>query len=329
MPASTPQPLVRVWHPDWPCPVGAILSTHRRGAGDPTFRRTSDGATWRGIRTPAGPATLRITVQTEDATVTGQAWGSGADWVLDQLPRMLGADDDVSGFKPLHKPIADAWRRHGDWRLGATDLVMESLVPAIIEQKVTGQEAFGAFRALVHRFGERAPGPPSEPDPEVRLWLQPSPTDLRAIPSWEWLRLPVDGARSRPIQHAARVASSLERAGRETPEEFDRRVRTLPGIGLWTSAETRSRAMGDADSVSFGDYHVAANIGFVLTGEPVDDEELAVLLAPYAGHRHRVQRLVELAGLRRPRRGPRMAPRMHLPGRYRNWESPGSRDLFA
>jgi 3-methyladenine DNA glycosylase/8-oxoguanine DNA glycosylase len=315
MPARTSASVLRVWRPHWPCPVGTVLSTHRRGPADPTFRRTPDGAIWRGIRTPEGTATLRLVAQPEDGTVTGAAWGSGAVWVLDQLPRMLGAEDDPTGFEPLHKPIADAWRRHGNWRLGATGLVMEALVPAIIEQKVTGMEALGAFRKLVHRYGERAPGPPSEPDPEVRLWVQPSPTDLRAIPSWEWLRLPVDGARSRPIQHAARVASALERAGRETPEEFDRRVRTLPGIGVWTSAEVRSRAMGDPDSVSFGDYHIAANVGYVLTGEPVDDEGLAVLLEPYAGHRHRVQRLIELAGLSRPRRGPRMAPRTHLPRR--------------
>jgi 3-methyladenine DNA glycosylase/8-oxoguanine DNA glycosylase len=315
MPVSTIRPLVRVWRPDWPCPVGAVLSTHRRGAGDPTFRRTTDGAIWRGIRTPEGAATLRLLSDPVAGAIAGEAWGAGAQWALDSLPRMLGADDDPSGFAPLHRPIADAWRRHGNWRLGATGLVMEALVPAVIEQKVTGQEAFGAYRALVHRFGQRAPGPPSEPDPVVRLWVQPSPTDLRAIPSWEWLRLPVDGARSRPIQHAARVAASLERAGRETPEEFGRRVCTLPGIGVWTSAEIRSRAMGDADAVSFGDYHVAANIGYVLTGAPVDDAELAVLLEPYAGHRHRVQRLVELAGLHRPRRGPRMAPRTHLPRR--------------
>ena len=314
MPASTLRPLVRVWRPDWPCPVGAILSTHRRGGGDPTFRRTPDGAIWRGIRTPEGTTTLRLVSDVDAGTVTGEAWGSGSEWVLESLPRMLGADDDPSGFVPHHKPIADAWRRHGNWRLGATGLVMEALVPAVIEQKVTGQEAFAGFRSLVHRFGERAPGPPSEPDPVVRLWVQPSAVDLRAIPSWEWLRLPVDGARSRPIQHAARVAPSLERAGLQPPEEFERRLTTLPGIGRWTSAEVRSRALGDADSVSFGDYHVAANIGYVLTGTPVDDEELAVLLEPYAGHRHRVQRLVELAGLSRPRRGPRMSPRTHLPG---------------
>ena len=58
----------------------------------------------------------------------------------------------------------------------------------------------------------------------------------------------------------------------------------------------RSRALGDADAVSFGDYHIAANVGYVLTGEPVDDDGMAALLEPYAGHRHRVQRLVELAG---------------------------------
>ncbi len=309
-------PLTREWRPDWPCPVAAVLSTHRRGGSDPTFRRAGDGSIWRGIRTPEGATSLRIAARPAAGVVDATAWGPGAAWVLQQLPRMLGADDDPSGFEP---PVAlvDAWRRHGNWRLGATDLVMESLVPAIIEQKVTGQEAFSGFRQLVHRYGERAPGPPSEPDPAVRLWLQPTSEQLRMVPSWEWLRVHIDIGRSRPLVGAARVATALERAGKLGPVEFDRRLRTLPGIGVWTSAEVRSRALGDADSVSFGDYHVAANIGWVLTGEPVDDAELAVLLEPYAGHRHRVQRLVELAGLRRPRHGARMSPRTHLPGSIR------------
>jgi 3-methyladenine DNA glycosylase/8-oxoguanine DNA glycosylase len=307
-------PLVREWRPDWPCPVVTVLSTHRRGGGDPTYRRTTDGAIWRGIRTPEGPATLRVEPIDEDGVVNAAAWGTGAEWVLDSVPRLLGAYDDPTGFEPP-KELRETWRRHRSWRIGATGLVMESLVPTIIEQKVTGLEAFAGFRQLVHRFGERAPGPPSETDPVVRLWVQPSPEQLRTIPSWEWLRLHVDGARSRPIQHAARVATALERAGREVPTEFDRRLRTLPGIGVWTSAEVRARALGDPDAVSFGDYHIARNVGYALTGEPVDDEGMAVLLEPWAGHRGRVQRLVELAGIGVPRRGPRMAPRTHLPTR--------------
>ena len=214
--AATTASRSRVWRPEWPCPVAVNLLQLRHGSGDPTYRRGPDGAIWRGIRTPVGTATLCIQHDAAEGTVTGEAWGDGADWALEQLPRMLGADDDPSGFVPPPQ-LAQAWRRHQHWRVGATDLVMESLVPAIIEQKVTGMEALGAFRVMVHRFGERAPGPPSALEPVVRLWVQPSPEQLRAIPSWEWLRLPVDGARSRPIQHAARVATSLERAGRAVP----------------------------------------------------------------------------------------------------------------
>jgi 3-methyladenine DNA glycosylase/8-oxoguanine DNA glycosylase len=302
-------PAVRSWRPDWPCPVGQVLAVHRRGAGDPTYRVLADGSHARGLRTPEGVATLVVAVAPAAAEVVGRAWGPGAAWALDRLPRLLGADDDPSGFTPPAS-LSGPWRRHRHWRLGATDLVMDSLVPSIIEQKVTGQEAFAGFRRLVRRHGEPAPGPAS-----LDLWVQPDPETLRMIPSWEWLRLPVDPGRSRPLLAAARVASSLERAAAVSPAEFDRCVRTLPGIGVWTSAEVRSAALGDADAVSFGDYHVAKDVGWALVGEPVDDDGLAELLEPYRPHRHRVQRLVELAGLGRPRRGPRMAPRTHLPGR--------------
>jgi 3-methyladenine DNA glycosylase/8-oxoguanine DNA glycosylase len=305
----TTDPRTRTWRPGWPCPAGQVLGVHRRGAGDPTYRRLRDGSHARGIRTPEGVATLVVAAENGSGEVLSRAWGPGADWVLDRLPRMLGADDDPAGFEPP-VPLADVWRRHRHWRLGATDLVMESLVPTIIEQKVTGQEAFAAFRRLVRRYGERAPGPT-----EHDLWVQPSAETLRMIPSWEWLRLPVDGGRSRPLVSAARVAPALERAGATSYEEFDRRLRTLPGIGVWTSAEVRSCALGDADAVSFGDYHVAKDVGWALVGEAVDDDALAELLEPYRPHRHRVQRLVEIAGIGRPRRGPRMAPRAHLPGR--------------
>jgi 3-methyladenine DNA glycosylase/8-oxoguanine DNA glycosylase len=303
----TTAPLTRVWRPGWPCPVGQALGAHRRGAGDPTYRVLPDGSHVRGIRTPVGVTTLRV--EPCSAEVLGEAWGPGADWVLDRLPRMLGADDDPAGFTPPER-LAAAWQRHRHWRLGATDLVMESLVPSIIEQKVTGQEAFAGFRRLVRRYGERAPGPAG-----LDVWIQPDPATIRSIPSWEWLRLPVDGGRSRPVIAAARVAAALERAGALSHEEFDRRLRTIPGLGVWTSAEVRARALGDADAVSFGDYHIAKDVGWALVGQPVDDDGLAELLEPYRPHRHRVQRLVELGGHGRPRRGPRMAPRTHLPGR--------------
>ena len=302
-------PTELVWRPSWPCAVRATLSVLRRGAGDPTFRTDPDGTVWRGIRTPAGPTTLRLRAKPADGEVHAVAWGPGAGWALHSVPAMLGAEDDPSGFAPQHPVLADAHRRRPHWRVCRTDRVLEALVPAVIEQKVTGQEAFAGFRTLVHRFGERAPGAGAERG----VWVQPSAETLRLVPSWEWLRMHIDPARSRTVVRACQVAAGLERTVDLPVDEVDRRLRSVPGIGVWTSAEVRFRAHGDADAVSFGDYHVAKDIGWALTGTQVDDDGLAELLEPYRPHRYRVQRLVELAGLRRPRHGPRMAPRRHLP----------------
>ena len=242
--------------------------------------------------------------------VYAEAWGEGARWAIESVPDLLGASDDVSTFDPGDHPlVAESWRRHSDLRIGRTGLVMEALVPAIIEQKVTGQEAFAGFKSLVYRFGERAPGP----GVERKVWIQPSPHELAMIPSWEWLKLHIDPARSRPIVEAARVATSLERLASIPGEEADRRLQSLPRIGVWTSAEVRYRALGDADAVSFGDYHLANQVGWAMLGHDIDDDELASLLEPWRGHRGRVATLILLMGRNRPRHGPRMAPRTHLP----------------
>jgi 3-methyladenine DNA glycosylase/8-oxoguanine DNA glycosylase len=301
--------IARTWQPDWPCPVGQVLGAARRGAGDPTYR-ISGSSHWRGIRTPEGPARLEVTPRPALGQVEARAWGPGAAWVLDALPGMLGALDDPTGFDPRHPVLVAAHRRHPHLRAGRTGLVFEALVPAILEQKVTGQEAFAGFRELVRRHGEAAPageGPP--------LLLQPAAEVIAAIPTWEWLHLHVDPARSRPLVLAARRAAAIDRIAADGPEVADRKLQALPGIGVWTSAEVRARALGDADAVSFGDYHVAKDVGWALTGAPVDDAGLAVLLEPWRPHRWRVQALISLAGLGRPRRGPRMSPRQHLPGR--------------
>jgi 3-methyladenine DNA glycosylase/8-oxoguanine DNA glycosylase len=241
--------------------------------------------------------------------VYAAAWGAGAQWALKSVPGLLGADDDVTNFDAQHPLVVEGWRRYPHLRIGRTGLVMEGLVPSIIEQKVTGQEAFAGFRALVHRFGERAPGP----GVDRKIWVQPTAEQLALIPSWEWLKLHIDPARSRPIVQAARVASSIERIAGLDSAEADRRLQSLPGVGVWTSAEVRAKALGDPDAVPFGDYHVANEVGWALFGHDIDDTRLAEVLEPWPGHRGRVVNLILLVGRGRPRHGPRMAPRGHLP----------------
>ncbi len=301
--------LTRRWHTPRFVALGSILASFRRGAGDPTFRRSADGSVVRAVHTPQGPVALELRARPAEAAVDATAWGPGAQWMLEYVPHLLGDADDQQGFVAHHGVVAQAARRFPSWRVPRSGLVLDSLVPAIIEQKVTGQEAFGSYRRLVWRFGEPAPGPFAA----AGLRLPPTAAQWVAIPSWEYLRASVDSARSRAIVLAARAAGRLEQAVDLSPVQARERLRAVPGVGVWTAAEVAQRALGDADAVSFGDYHVAKDIGWALLGEPVDDAGLAELLEPYAGHRYRVQRLLELAGASRPRRGPRMAPRTHLP----------------
>ena len=302
----------RLWTPGWPLDMAATLGRLTLGRGDPSSQRDPDGTLWRGIRTPQGVSTLRLSRVAGDA-VEATAWGPGAAWVLESVPAMLGDLDDASGFVAHHPQVAEAARRFPGWRVPRTGLVLESLVPSIIAQKVTGHEASGSYRTLVRRYGERAPGEGASRG----LWVAPGARGWALIPSWEWLRAGVDGARSAAAVRAAGAEGRLEQCVDLTLDAADRRLRALPGVGVWTAAEVRHTALGDPDAVSFGDYHVARDIGWALTGSEVDDDALAELLEPYAGHRYRVQGLLKLVGAGRPRHGPRMSAPTHLPHRFR------------
>jgi 3-methyladenine DNA glycosylase/8-oxoguanine DNA glycosylase len=145
--------------------------------------------------------------------------------------------------------------------------------------------------------------------------VPPSAAQWAAVPSWEWVQAGVDGARSATVVRAAKVAGRLEQSLDLSTADAERRLRAVSGVGVWTAAEVRQRAHGDADAVSFGDFHVPGEIGMALTGSRVDDDGLAELLEPYREHRYRVQRLVQLEGPRRTRRAPRPTPRFHVPVR--------------
>jgi 3-methyladenine DNA glycosylase/8-oxoguanine DNA glycosylase len=114
---------------------------------------------------------------------------------------------------------------------------------------------------------------------------------------------------------ACRLAASLERVTEVSAEEVDRRLRSVRGIGVWTSAEVRQRALGDPDAVSFGDYHLANWVGWALVGHDITDDEMAVLLEPYRPQRGRAAAMAMAGGRSRPRRGPRMSVPTHLPRR--------------
>ncbi|MGW8781936.1 DNA-3-methyladenine glycosylase family protein [Streptomyces sp. NPDC055796] len=296
---------VREWAPGRGVDLGLTLGPLRRGPGDPTFRTTPDGSVWKTSRTPQGPATLRVALAPGTGTARAEAWGPGAEWMLDGLPALLGDGDDPAAFVPRHRLVHASHRRRPGLRLTRTGLVLESLIPTVLEQKVTSDEAYRAWRRLVSWYGERAPGPRAglpqglHVMPDARTWA--------LIPSWDWHKAGVDAKRSAAIVRCARVANRLEEAaGMELPQAAAR-LEAVPGIGPWTSAETLQRSNGAADALTTGDLHLPGIIGYALAGNrDADDAEMLELLAPYAGQRHRAARLILLAGRVPPRRTPKM-----------------------
>ncbi|MBM7171829.1 DNA-3-methyladenine glycosylase 2 family protein [Streptomyces sp. G44] len=299
VPRQSAAPLTRSWQPPFPLDLGVTLGVLRRGPGDPTFRITPDGSVWRASRTPEGPGTLRVALRA--GTVEAEAWGPGAAWFLDRLPALLGESDDPSAFEPRHRLIAASARRRPGLRLVCTALVLESLIPSILEQKVTADEAYRAWRLLVRGHGEPAPGP------TPRMYVMPDPRTWSLIPSWEWHKAGVDNKRAATILRAVKVARRMEEAATMESLQAQARLELVPGIGPWTSAETVQRSNGAPDAVTVGDLHLPGIVGHALADDrDADDETMLRLLTPYEGQRHRATRLILLSGHTPPRRTPRM-----------------------
>ncbi|MFS8204405.1 DNA-3-methyladenine glycosylase family protein [Streptomyces sp. CWNU-52B] len=295
----------RSWAPPWPLDLGLVLGPLRRGPADPTFRATADGSVWRASLTPVGPGTLRVSAR--GGVVQGEAWGPGAEWLLDALPLMLGESDDPGVFEPRHRVVAAAWHRRPGLRLTRTGLVLESLIPSVLEQKVTTDEAYRAWRLLVRKYGVPAPGPGPVGHGGGPMFVMPEPRVWSLIPSWEWHRAGVDDKRASTILRAVRVARRMEEAVALDPVAARERFEVVSGVGPWTSAEVVQRSHGAADAVTVGDLHLPGIVGYALAGDrDADDSVMLELLEPYAGQRHRAARLILLSGRAPARRQPRM-----------------------
>jgi 3-methyladenine DNA glycosylase/8-oxoguanine DNA glycosylase len=284
--------------------LAATLGPLQLGRGDPCTR-VGPFVAGRATRTPQGPATAWYTHRPDDGIVQVDAWGEGAGWLVDHAPGLLGADDDLDGFADLvagHPLLHRLHRAHPGLRIGRSLAVFEALVVTICGQKVTGLEAKRAWRGIVARWGGPAPGPGG-------LQLPPDPARLATAAYHELHRFGVERRRAETILAVAKDAARLDRLVDLTPAEAVARMGAVAGIGAWSTAEVARLALGDADAVSYGDYHLPHIAAWAMLGRRRGtDELLAELVAPYAPHRGRVVRLLERSGLGPPRRGPRLAP---------------------
>ena len=291
----------RTIRPVLPVDLRLTLFPLRRGRLDPAVR-FEPGGVWRATRTPAGPVTTHMRTAPAEGVVIMRAWGPGTEWALETFPALVGADDAADGFDPGAGVVGDLHHRLPGLRVGRSGAVIEALVPSILEQKVVGLEARRSYARLVHSLGEPAPGPAG-----AALTVPPSAEVLAATPSWTFHRVGAERKRADTIRRACAYAARLQETVDMSPDDARRRLTALPGIGPWTAAEVAVVALGDADAVSVGDYHLPNQVAWALAGEPRgDDARMLELLEPWRGHRGRVLRLLGAGAGAAPRHGPRM-----------------------
>jgi 3-methyladenine DNA glycosylase/8-oxoguanine DNA glycosylase len=270
---------------DAPLNLRETLFDARWGPRDPCMRIV-EGEAWRATRTPLGPATERLRLAA-DGSVLIDAWGAGAEWLVQKAPALCGAADDATTFKPDEPLLRRLSREHAGLRIGRTEAVFEAALAITVEQRVATRDAWESWRGLVFSLGERAPGP------LTGLWVPPSPERVAHTPYEVFHRFGVERRRADVLKRLGMVARRLEESVQLPLADAYRRFAAVPGVGPWTRGRIGLVALGDPDAVVVGDLHLPHMVAQALAGEQRGtDERMLELLEPYRGHRGRVLRLL-------------------------------------
>jgi hypothetical protein len=234
--------------------------------GDRTIRFGLRRAWW-ATRTSDGPATLAL-VQAS-AELRAEAWGPGADHVLEGVPALLGLFDEPADLTG-HPTVG---RLRGG--IPASEFRAPGGPRSLIPQSSSESDRSRARRALFSWSDPRRPAPGAGAGPAVL----PAPATLASL-------LPTTTHSAWAAQaELSRVASRADwvEAIVDLPlADAYARLTAVPGIGPWTAAEVGVRALGDVDAVSVGDFHLPNLVAFALAGEPRgSDARMLELLEPY------------------------------------------------
>ena len=293
------------------------LSQFQHGSRDRTCELVG-GAFRRATWTPEGPGVLDVR---EALSERPEAWGygPGGEWLVAMWARYRGDGDHIPDFEIHHETVAAARRRYGHLALGASGTPYHELLPSVLGQRITAQEAYAQWYRLVDRYGEPAP------DPTGSLRLPPRPEVLAEVPYYALHRLGIEKKRADALREVGRAghwlckdwlgsppSSPLHRGqdgvtvDQTTLNEATSALQRVRGVGIWTAAVAGGLAFGDPDALQVGDYHVKNTVAWALEGrERGTDDEMIASLEMYRGQRHRVVRWLEMDGWRAPMRGPK------------------------
>lgn len=279
----------------------------RFGSSDPTSRIVGD-TLHMATHTPLGPATVCIGPQGPPLPS-----GPGAAAIAKRPFDLRGDTDTYSSLEEqcprsldsVHFPVVrELDKRWGHVRVGATGDVYRAALTATLGQRITAAEAVAQWRRLCLAFGHVCDSPGE--DDSLPLHLPPDPDVLARTSPYQLHRFGIEESRARTLIGIARV---FQRAGSHHHDHeaaMSRLCRDVPRFGPWTQALVRYEALGDADAVAVGDFHLKNVVTYAFTGNPRGtDDTMLDLLDPYRGQRGRILMWLGLAGVQAPKFGPR------------------------
>lgn len=159
----------------------------------------------------------------------------------------------------------------------------EGLVRAILGQQVSLSAARTIGGRLVATFGDLAPAFCGK-----SFWLFPNPKTLADAPLENIQRVGLTTSKARTIQYSSRLVCEgildFEALQETKPEVAERILGSIPGVGPWTWAYTRMRALGDRDAFPASDLGVQKALAVILKSKvkPIDKAVLENVSQPWA-----------------------------------------------
>jgi len=177
--------------------------------------------------------------------------------------RMFDLDADLGSFVALARrdPVLASVVAANPRGLRLLQLLdpFEALVRAILGQQVSVTAASTMTDRLVRRVGSPAPlARATDVVPLLRpRYAFPRPTAVAAFGSARLRGLGLTRAKAAALHGAATAVAGgqldLAALGDARPDEADRMLLSLPGVGPWTASYVRLRALGDRDAFPAAD----------------------------------------------------------------------------
>jgi 3-methyladenine DNA glycosylase/8-oxoguanine DNA glycosylase len=249
---------------------------------DGVTRRRPGGLLERVLHRGGEAVIVRVAQPSPDRVVIG-AWAAdrrAAAYAVERTRFALGVDEDHGAFRRAfaRDPLIGASVRRRPWlRPPRRPDPFEVLAWAICEQLIDYDRAAAIERRIVVRLGRRCPRTGLRDLPTAGALAGTAPALLES--------LDLSASRALTLVRAAReiARGRIDLAGE--PEQAERRLAAIPGIGPWTLDILAVSGFGRLDRVPAGDLHYLKVVGRLLSGgDPAaraSEQQVRELLAPY------------------------------------------------